>query len=127
MVGKWHLGFFEKEYTPTFRGFDSFYGSLLGQVDYWTYTRCYKPAGFEGNFCGIDLHNNTEVLGNQNGTYSTMLFTSRVQDIVKNHDGTKPLFIYLPYQSVHGPLQAPQEYVDRYTNIKDMKRRIYAG
>ncbi len=126
MVGKWHLGFYKKGYTPTFRGFDSFYGSLLGQVDYWTYTRCYEPAGFDEP-CGIDLHNNTEVVRNQNGTYSTRLFTSRVQDIVENHDGAKPLFIYLPYQSVHVPAQAPQEYIDRYANMKDKKRRIYAG
>lgn len=25
-VGKWHLGLFEYEYTPTYRGYDSFYG-----------------------------------------------------------------------------------------------------
>ncbi len=129
IVGKWHIGYYKKEYQPTFRGFDSYYGYLNGAEDYWTHIRCDgdpEVPGFK-NFCGIDLHNNTEVVRNQNGSYSARLFTSRVQDIVEKHDQTKPLFIYLPYQSVHGPLQAPQEYIDRYSNIQDKNRRRFAG
>ncbi len=124
IVGKWHLGYYKKEYQPTFRGFDSYYGYLNGGEDHWTHERC---GFFFRKFCGVDLHNNTDVVRDQNGTYSARLFTSRVQDIVKNHDKTKPLFIYLPYQNVHDPLQAPQEYIDRYANIQDTHRRIYAG
>ena len=39
MVGKWHLGFCAWEYTPTRRGFDSFFGSYLGVLDHFTHVR----------------------------------------------------------------------------------------
>jgi arylsulfatase A-like enzyme len=39
MVGKWHLGHAEKKYWPQNRGFDHFYGNLVGEVDYFTKMR----------------------------------------------------------------------------------------
>ena len=39
MVGKWHLGHADRKYWPQNRGFDHFYGNLVGEVDYFTKMR----------------------------------------------------------------------------------------
>lgn len=54
-------------------------------------------------------------------------YQQRVQEIVAAHDVTKPLFVYLPFANVHSPVQAPQEYVDKYSFIEDKLRRTYAA
>ena len=35
---QWHLGMFAKEYTPTYRGFESHYGYYQGCEDYLDHT-----------------------------------------------------------------------------------------
>ena len=45
----------------------------------------------------------------------------------------QPLFLYFAHQAVHSgndpehALQAPKEYYDRFSNITDDKRRMFAG
>ena len=61
----------------------------------------------------IDFRNNTKPVTDQNGTYSTFLFTEAVEQVIAEHDSDKgPFFIYAAYQSVHTPLEAPESYVN---------------
>lgn len=36
-ITQWHLGFFEEEYLPTSRGFDSHFGYWTGKEDYFNH------------------------------------------------------------------------------------------
>ena len=48
------MGFYAKEFTPTYRGFDSFYGYYLGKADYWDHSN-------QETYWGLDLHHNQKV------------------------------------------------------------------
>lgn len=50
-----------------------------------------------------------------------------MEKIVKSHNPAQPLFLYMAFQNVHSPVQAPQQYVDKYHFIKNDLRRRYAG
>lgn len=65
MVGKWHLGFYKWDYTPTFRGFDSFLGFYSGAEHFYTH----DILGY------LDFRDGTRILRDANGTYSTHVYT----------------------------------------------------
>ncbi|XP_065914444.1 arylsulfatase B-like [Dysidea avara] len=105
-VGKWDLGMHKWEYTPTYRGFDTFFGYYNAVEDY--YDHSFGDAD-NRKFNAVDFRNNTKPVTDKNGTYSTMLFTEAVEQIIMNHDSDKgPFFIYAAYQSIHYPIEAPQ-------------------
>ncbi|XP_029834337.2 arylsulfatase B [Ixodes scapularis] len=126
LIGKWNLGYYMKEYTPTYRGFDSFYGFYNYEEDYFTHN-----LEFEGHI-GLDFWLNTEPVLGENGNYSTHLYTERAKFLIANRDVSKPFFLYLSHQSVHGasgndPLQAPEENIAKFPYIGDERRTKYAG
>lgn len=47
--------------------------------------------------------------------------------MIKAHNSSTPLFLYMAFQNVHAPLQAPKGYSDKYSFIKDENRRMFAG
>ncbi|XP_052801206.1 arylsulfatase J-like [Mya arenaria] len=118
LVGKWHLGFCNWNHTPTYRGFDSFYGFYSGAQDYYTHK----------HYGGYDFRYNTSVHHPTKGRYSTTLFGRRAAEIIATHDRTSsPLFLFLSFQGVHSPLQVPKEYSQQFEHIKNTNRKIYTG
>ncbi|CAL1286142.1 unnamed protein product [Larinioides sclopetarius] len=133
IVGKWHLGYQTKEFTPTYRGFDSHLGYYTGFIDYYDHT-IYEDTGLsiKPYYFGLDLHNGSKILRNQQGKYATHLFTETAEQIIRHHDTSKPLFLYLAHVAAHAgnffkPEQAPPEVISKFKYIEDLNRRIHAA
>jgi arylsulfatase A-like enzyme len=114
LFGKWHLGHFKPEYLPTRRGFDHQYGCYNGAIDYFTHTR-------DG---GFDWHRDDKVSRDEG--YSTFLIADETTRFIRNYDGRKPFFIYVPFNAVHGPHQVPEKYKEPYAHLRP-NRQTYAG
>lgn len=117
LVGKWHLGFYKWPYIPTKRGFDTAYGFWNGDEDHFNHKR-------DGV---VDFRNGTEPVLDLDGKYATYEYVKRVKEIVEYHDPEQPLFVYMAFQNVHNPIQAPEEYVHKYDFINQRMRRVHAG
>ncbi|XP_062601834.1 arylsulfatase I-like [Saccostrea cucullata] len=112
MIGKWHLGFCKEAVTPTFRGFNSFYGYYGGGEHYYTYTAG-GNKDFHDNLTATTPENPNYPQEDEDG-YSTYEYAKRAISIVQNHNSSQPLFMYLAFQAPHSPLLAPQALKDKY-------------
>ena len=116
MVGKWHLGHADKKYWPQNRGFDHFYGNLVGEVDYFTKMR----GGI------VDWQRDGKFM--QETTYYLPLIGDEAVKQIERQDKTKPFLLYFASLAPHAPYQAQQADEDRYAaSIKDPTRRTYAA
>ncbi|MCX6907760.1 MAG: arylsulfatase [Verrucomicrobia bacterium] len=114
ITGKWHLGEFEETYRPTGRGFDHQYGFWFGMIDYFKHTRDTT----------LDWHRDDQPCNDEG--YSTHLIAKEACRRIREKQPDKPLFLYLPFNAVHGPFQVPDSYLAPYDKLTGT-RRTYAG
>ena len=126
MIGKWHLGAHISNH-PLNRGFDFFYGHLGGGHRYFP-----EELTIEDSYSISDepLSYKTWIMrdhqAEKTDEYLTDEFSNEaVKFVEKNQKG--PFFLYLAYNAPHGPLQATPKYLDRFEDIKNEKRKIYAA
>jgi arylsulfatase A-like enzyme len=115
IIGKWHLGHFAPEYLPTRRGFTHQYGHYNGALDYFTHER-------DG---GFDWHRDDQV--NRDEGYTTVLNGNEAVRLIAKQDSAKPLFLYMPFNAPHTPLQALPEHLRLYEHIENKQRRTYCA
>lgn len=111
--GKSHLGY-KPEFHPQKRGFDEFYGFLGGAHDYL------DPAADTQN----PILRGTEPV--TTSEYTTEAFAREAVNFIEKNKST-PWLVYLPFNAVHGPLQAPEKYLSRFPDIQDPKRKAFSG
>lgn len=107
LFGKWHLGD-NFPYRPEDRGFDETYrhgGGGVGQTpDLW------DNAYFDGSY----FHNGEIVPAKG---FCTDVFFAEAQRFIRQQATAKqPFFAYIAPNAPHGPLHAPQKYLDIYAD-----------
>ena len=115
MVGKWHLGY-KPEFWPMQRGFDEYYGNLENSRSYTT------PEILDS----LDEDPQPRHI-QQDGYFGTFAYGQRARDFIsRNKDN--PWFLYLAFYNQHAPVEeAPPGYAESFLEIKNPKRRIFAG
>jgi len=131
-VGKWHLGA-APCFHPNARGFTEYFGFLGGGHVYLPYTKgdalyqeyvahVHKNSLF-GEYLRPVLRNDQPVGFNE---YMTDALSKEAEAFITRHK-SEPFFLYLAYNAVHSPLEAPEKYTSRFGNIANKSRRTYAG
>ena len=120
LVGKWHLGF-HHDRQPQSRGFDDFFGFLVGAHNFVLKKDAEPKFGTAGTQNMIYRGRDLQKLDG----YLTDLLTDEAIGFV-DRNASKPWMLYLAYNAVHTPLDNWPKYSDRVpASITDPQRRGY--
>lgn len=125
--GKWHLGG-AAPYHPLRRGFDEFYGFLHEG-------HFYVPPPYRG--VTTRLRSNEPPYDDENPIYRgqerivekeylTDAITREAVSFITRHR-QQPFFLYVAYNAVHSPMQAPTESMRKFNHIGDEHRQVFAA
>ncbi len=103
LIGKWQLGHAQKDYWPTQRGYEHFYGHLTGQIDY------FKKVDAGGR---PDWWRNDKPIREKG--YATSLLAREAASLIARHDPRKPLFLHLSFAAPQTPHQGTKPFIDYY-------------
>jgi len=113
VFGKWHLG--TRDYFhPLRRGFDEFFGFLAGAHSFF-------PAVQREPVYSTVMRGRTPLTEPE---YLTDAFARETVNFIKAHK-EDPFFVYVPFNAVHTPLEATDEYLKRFPNETNAKQRAY--
>ena len=102
-------------------------------VAWRTTTTHYRQPGYDFREDGIPDHEDATTAHGSPDKYSTKLFRERAVNIIRNHSqwwSHVPLFLYLPFQAVHSPLQSADFWQQQFDLAKfggDKNRWTYAA
>lgn len=111
LIGKWHLGE-EPSHHPLNRGFDEFFGFVTGAHSYL--------KSEDTTYGDIQRGKQKAKL---DGYLTDVLAQEANQFIERNKD--RPFFLYLAFNAVHTPMEAPDAAVKEFANVPDKQRRTY--
>jgi arylsulfatase len=107
MAGKWHLGT-QPGQTPDARGFENFFALLGGSGPH--FVAAAEQYAENGQPLEADLTD----------FYTTRNHTDKLIEYISANQGDgQPFFAFAAYTSPHWPLQAPDDFIDRYAGRYD--------
>jgi arylsulfatase A-like enzyme len=132
-IGKWHLGY-SKDHIPNNRGFDyqyGFYGafSLYSEKrkdpDMVNFIQDSYSAKHQWNMGRKEtsaIRRNDKIIDEKR--YLTDAIKDEAISYMAIHK-KEPFFLYVAFNAVHVPFQAPRYYYELYDDVPDKNKRVY--
>ncbi|MDR1723686.1 MAG: arylsulfatase [Tannerella sp.] len=120
-VGKWHVTRHtqpdsSKHNWPLQRGFDRYYGILIGAASYYDPAALCRDNTVISPFADPDYHYPDSL---EEDFYLTEAFGDNASKFIKEHDSADPFFMYVAFTAAHWPMQAPERFIEPYKDKFD--------